>query len=414
MLNDWRILRTFNRGIWLFLLAWALTAFGYFGIQGVLLNLYLLRLGFGPEFIGLLIASGQIIWAVMALPAGAIGARIGLRAALITASVLLTLGMGMLLMVEAFPRSVWAIWLFGCWMLLWVGAALNTVNSIPYLMNVSAAERNHAFSAQGAVIGLMAFVGSLVAGLLPGLLVTWLGGSLDEPAPYRYALWLAPLVYALSIFVWAGAPRVKLAGEAETLSTSTKPLRLFVFFGLVVFLQTASEGAVRAFFNVYLDQALHVPTAQIGAILGVGQLLPVFIVLITPQLLGRWGTSRTLFVTTAGVGLAMLPLATLSHWIPASLGFLGVMSMLAVNGPARNILSQEIVLPRWRTTTSAIGTIGLALGWASTAAVGGYMIARAGFSGLFFLGAVLAFVAAILLLGYVRSRSKGMKTAPTV
>ena len=88
--------------------------------------------------------------------------------------------------------------------------------------------------------------------------------------------------------------------------------------------------------------------------------------------------------------------------------------MLAVNGPARNIFSQEIVLPRWRTTTSAIGTIGLALGWASTAAVGGYMIARAGFSGLFFLGAVLAFVAAILLLGYVRSRSKGMKTAPTV
>lgn len=405
MLNDWRILRTFNRGIWLFLLAWALTAFSYFGIQGVLLNLYLLRLGFGPEFIGLLIASGQIIWAVMALPAGAIGARMGLRAALITSSVLLTLGMGMLLMVEAFPRSVWAIWLFGCWMLLWVGAALNTVNSIPYLMNVSAAaERNHAFSAQGAVIGFMAFVGSLVAGLLPGLVIAWRGGALDEPAPYRYALWLAPLVYALSIFVWAGAPRVKLAGEAETLSTSMKPLRLFVFFGLVVFLLTASEGAVRAFFNVYLDQALHVPTAQIGTILGVGQLLPVFIVLITPQLLGRWGTSLTLFVTTAGAGLAMLPLATLAHWVPASLGFLGVMSMLAVNGPARNIFSQEIVLPRWRTTTAAIGTIGLALGWASMAAVGGYLIVHVGFGGLFFVGAVLAFASATLWATFARAR----------
>jgi len=403
MLNDWRILRTFNRGIWLFLLAWALMAFSYFGIQGVLLNLYLLRLGFGPEFIGLLIASGQIIWAVMALPAGAIGARMGLRAALITGSVLLTLGMGMLLMVEAFPRSVWAIWLFGCWMLLWVGAALNTVNSIPYLMNVSAAaERNHAFSAQGAVIGLMAFVGSLVAGLLPGLVIAWRGGSLDEPAPYRYALWLAPLVYALGVLVWAGAPHVKLAGEAETLSPSTKPLRLFVFFGLVVFLLTASEGAVRAFFNVYLDQALHVPTAQIGTILGVGQLLPVFIVLITPQLLGRWGTSLTLFVTTAGAGLAMLPLATLAHWVPASLGFLGVMSMLAVNGPARNIFSQEIVLPRWRTTTSAIGTIGLALGWASMAAVGGYLIVHVGFGGLFFVGAVLAFASAILWATFAR------------
>ena len=51
MVSDWRILWTFNRSIWRYLIVWALLGFGYFGIQGVLLNLYLIRLGFGAAFI---------------------------------------------------------------------------------------------------------------------------------------------------------------------------------------------------------------------------------------------------------------------------------------------------------------------------------------------------------------------------
>ena len=200
MFGDWRILGTFSRSMRLFLLAWAVGAFSYFGIQGVLLNLYLLRIGYGPEFIGLLIAFGQIIWAIGALPAAAFGRRLGLRAALVTSSARLALGLILVLMVETLPRPIWTGWLIGCWMVMWIGAALITVNSVPYLMQVSAAEaRHHAFAAQAAVIAAMGFAGSLVAGVLPGLFVTWVGGSLDQPAPYRYALWLAPLAQVLCI-----------------------------------------------------------------------------------------------------------------------------------------------------------------------------------------------------------------------
>lgn len=146
------------------------------------------------------------------------------------------------------------------------------------------------------------------------------------------------------------------------------------------------------------------PTAPIGAIFGIGQLLPVVMSLVTPQLLGRWGAPLVLALASVGVGLASLPLALFPHWVPATLGFVGLMSMLAINGPSRNIFSQEIVPLRWRTTTAAIATIGLGLGWASTAAVGGYLIPRIGFGGLFWISALLAFVAAILLWGYIRTR----------
>jgi MFS family permease len=415
MLGDWRILRTLNGSIRRYLIVWALISFSYFGIQSVLLNLYLLRLGFGPAFIGMLTASGQLIWGVAALPAGAFGRRAGLRAALVAGSAFMASAMGALLVVEALPRAVWSIWLFGSWALLWVGAALTTVNSTPYLMHVSTdEERNHAFVAQGAVMGLAAFVGSLAAGVLPQLLVSVVGGSLDQPAPYRYALWLVPLVYVGGTAVWAGARPVRPMAETATSDDAAKPIGLLIFFGLVVFLQTAGEGAVRTFFNVYLDGDLGVSTAWIGTIFGLSQLLSLAIALVAPQLLGRWGTARIFTLSIVGIAVTMVPIALFPHWLPAILGYMGMMTALAVNGPARNIFSQEIVAPRWRTTTSAIATIGLALGWSGAAAAGGYMSAQAGFRSLFLVSAVLAFAAAVLLLGYAYARSKRLQPAAIV
>src|SRR5919204_1900765 len=76
-----RMLRPFNRSIHLWLLGFAIAGFTYFGVQAVLFNLYLLRLGFGPQFIGLLVGSGQVLFALAALPAGALGQRAGVRGA---------------------------------------------------------------------------------------------------------------------------------------------------------------------------------------------------------------------------------------------------------------------------------------------------------------------------------------------
>ena len=54
MSNYLRTIRLFNRDVHLSLFTWGMVAFGFFGIQAVLMNLYILRLGYEPEFIGLL------------------------------------------------------------------------------------------------------------------------------------------------------------------------------------------------------------------------------------------------------------------------------------------------------------------------------------------------------------------------
>ena len=68
----------FNRDVWLVLITWALMGFAYTGVFLVLFNLYLLRLGYGPEFVGIVNGVG-LIAALVSLPAGALGKRWGSR-----------------------------------------------------------------------------------------------------------------------------------------------------------------------------------------------------------------------------------------------------------------------------------------------------------------------------------------------
>jgi predicted MFS family arabinose efflux permease len=179
---------------------------------------------------------------------------------------------------------------------------------------------------------------------------------------------------------------------------------LIAFIGLIVLLQAAGKGVVRAFFNVYLDAGLDVSPAQIGAIIGAAQLRPVLAALVTPALMARWGAARTCLWATLGLVICLVPLALIPHWIAAGLGFMGVMAMGALIGPARTIFSQEAVAPSQRATMSAATVIGLALGWSTTAMAGGYVIVALGYKSLFLLGAGLTALAVVLLATYLGAR----------
>ena len=392
-------IRLFNRDMRLYLLVWALVPFAYFGIQGVLLNLYLLRLGFGPEFIGLLIGSGQLIWALFALPAGVIGTRCGVRGAFVAGLLLSSLGSGLFLLVEQLPTGLQPSWLITSWMVMWLGAALTTVNSIPFVMGKTK-EPGRVFAAQAGLEALMGFAGSLLASFLPGLLATGMETSLTEAAPYGRALWLAPILYLLAAAALLPAqPLGEIAQEAESGDDFAPPARLFVFLGLFVFLLSAGDGTMLGFLNVYLDVGLHVPTSRIGLVMGAGRLLPVTAVVLAPLVLQRLGSESALSWAAMGTSLGLLVVAAFPGWLAAAGGFLGIRAMSALADPAKKVLSQKAVARRWRGTTSAILTIGLALGWAASAAAGGFVITAAGFSTLFVSGAALSLFATLLMVG---------------
>lgn len=426
-----RILRGFNRDIRLLLCLQAAVGFVYFGVQAVLYNLYLLRLGYDAGFIGTLSGLGQLTWAACALPAGALGKRIGLRQAIQWGMLISVAANALFLLVEALPQGARLPWLVVVTLITWVGSALYTVNNVPYMMALTRQEqRGHAFTVQSGLYSLLGFAGSLLAGALPGVLAAWQGSSLESAAPYRQALWLGPPVLALGLLAVSAARPAQTEEEAQVAAQvaaqdvahsaaqsvrparSPAPVGLFAFLGLVFFLQSASLG-VLIFFNVFLDAGLRVSTGEIGAIMGFGQLLPFLAALTAPVLLSRWGSGRSLAFSALAAAGFMLPIAAASGRAAAALGLVGANSMGAILFTARMLFSQEVVAPRWRTTTSAINTIGLALGWSLIAFTGGQVLIPAfGFSGFFLVGAGIGLVSALLLGVYLRRRKDVQPAAP--
>ena len=399
-----RIIRGFSPSVRCYILASASGGFAYFGIFTVLYNLFLLRLGYSIGLIGQVNGVGQLCWALLALPASWLGRRIGLRNAQVTSSLIIATGYVLFLLVEMLPEPGRIAWLFATTILVWAGAALLTVNGLPYLVGITQpGERSHALAVTNSVSALAAVAGSLVAGFLPAQIASLIGAAPENPAPYRLTLWLAPIFFALAAFFFSRMrPSELMESKSENLSTSKAPLLIFLFFGVIIFFQTASEGAVRAFFNIYLDQNLGMPIAQIGTLFALAGLLPIFGSLLMPLLVARVGSGGAFVLTGLGSAVFLMLLGLIPHPLAAAFGFAAFNLIASLIGAVRGILSQEIVQPLWRTATSAILIMGLAFGWASMALLGSVLIETVKFSGLMLLSTGCALVSISLLYAYLR------------
>ena len=394
----WQAIRRFDRDVLLYIASMALLGFAVFGgIYPVLFNLYLLRLGHGPEFVGTVNSVGMFAFAACSLIAGTVGQRLGVRRTMVAGLTLSMLACAALPLVEYVPEGVRAGWLIGTGFARSSGFALYWVNARPFLMEATRPEeRTYAYSVQSAASTLAGFAGSLLAGVLPGWFAGMLGATLDDPAPYRYPLWIAAALLAPA--VWAilsiREPEVSRQ-EVQVEGTDALPLGLIAALAVAVFLLAAGVGAPRSFYNVYLDDGLKVPTATIGTLSAVGQLVAAGAALSVPALSARWGHARVYTVASLGVAVGLLPLALIPHWAAAGLGYLIVMSLSAITLPVINVYQMELVEARWRTAMSGITSMANGLSWATITFAGGYVIAEMGYRTLFLTGVGLTVAGAV-------------------
>src|SRR5918998_4404440 len=75
------------------------------GVYAVLLNLFLARLGYGPEVIGLVNAAGMVVFALASLPAGIIGERWGSKRIMLGGLGLLVAGAVLLPLAGLLPAA---------------------------------------------------------------------------------------------------------------------------------------------------------------------------------------------------------------------------------------------------------------------------------------------------------------------
>jgi MFS family permease len=383
------------------------------GVLAVLLNLYLLRVGYGPEQIGLVNAAGMLTFAAASLPAGALGERLGSLRVLAGGIALMLAGSMLLPLADTLAAGLRLPWLVATIALVYLGLAAFFVNTAPLLLaTVRPEQRTQVFSLQTAMLSLAAFAGSLVGGALPPLFAGWLGVGLDDPAPYRYALLVSGLALAAALAVALGlrppgpgpAEAPAAPGAAGGARAAAPILGLLGLIALVRFLQVGGVAATTTFFNVYLDAALLLPTAQIGAILAAGRLLGVPAALATGWLTARFGKPAVVIGASLASAASILPLALIPHWSAAALGFVGLTGLSWIRYSASIIYYLELAPPPRRATVSGVSEMAGGLCYTLITLGGGYVVALAGYQALFLTGAGVTALSALVFWAAFRRR----------
>jgi len=420
-----RGLRLLGPAVGLYFAAIALVGFAVDGgVYAVLLNLYLLRLGYGPEQIGLVNSAGNLVFALTAVPAGALGERWGSRRMMLVGLGLLVVSCIGLPLADALAPDLRLPWLLATDTVLYLGLALYFVNTAPYLMEViDPDQRNRLFSVQTALSSLSAFAGSLIGGLLPPIIAAALGMQSGQPAPYRYALMIAGLALLpamLAIRAARPAAPHRDAAPADPNARAPAPsaamsiLGLMVLIALVRVLQVAGLAVTSTFFNVYLDAELLVPTAQIGAIIALGRLLGVPAALATSALTARFGNRAVVIGASLGTALSMLPLALIPHWGAAGLSFVGVVGLSWIRYASSLVYFLELVPPERRATVSGVTEMAAGVCFTALTFGGGYAIALLGYRSLFLAGAALTGLSALAFWAAFRRHAPWRAATPAV
>ncbi len=381
-----------------FLAASGIHAIVIFGIYVVLLNLYFLRLGYGPEFIGIVQGTGILAIGVLSVPAGAAGRRWGLRRVIIGGLFGGSASLVALALSDMAPESIRVPWIVALNLGATSAMTLYYVNHGPYQMSISTeADRTYQFSLRWAFVSLGAFAGSMLAGFLPGFFGAFAGVGPDSPAAFRLSLLTASLLLLIApLAMLTARPSPEALPHAQRTRPEPAPLRLFAAIAVVVLLWTASIGAGRTFFNLYLNSALGVSTPQIGLLVAAGQLMSVPAALLLPVLIRRVGRGNAAGLGFLGSALTMLPLALIPNWGAAGAAFMILSVFAAIIEPAFSMFSLTLVSDSWRPAMSGVATTFSAASFGLIALAGGYVIAGFGYEILFLAAGGISAIGVVL------------------
>jgi MFS family permease len=414
LLNSYRQLyRSSGPEVRRFLWLSAAVEYQYLGIYLIAVNLYLLRLGFGPEFIGVVTGSGIAAYSGMALLSGYVG-RPRSAARQVTCGVLIIVfGLIGIAYTDLVPGDARAGWVLTTNALAWMGGGLFGVGRLPYLAAVATDQRVLTLSLERLMGIGFAFLGGLAVTFVPGLAARLLGTDLDDPAPYRMAILMAPavLIPALAGFarVTRRAPALQehhdehVGSGARLLPVS--PVKMILLLCAFAALFNLAATPPLYFFNVYLDEGLAVSPALIAFAMGVARLGSLPITFFLPALTHRWSLIGLLIAIAFSLAVAMITMALVPHALVASASFLTCSLLLAVYEPVFDLYRMEAV-PASMQTRMAGATLTATYGAQSTAGfTGGYIAVAHGYP-MLFLGAAGLACAAGLLLRPARRRTR--------
>lgn len=382
----------------------------HLGIYGVIFNLYILKLGFHEDLLGLMLSIVFISTGIAALPAAFLCDRIGRKYTLLLSIIITSISLLLLYTLASLD------WLLVLSIAYGVGTSLYTIAGSPFLMeNSSPDERMYLFSINSAFSQVAYIIGCLVGGSMPGLLAH-VGIDTAGPAAYRYTLFISLAIIVLSaipILYMNEMKRkridpLKRFNVLGSMARSRKIQKLIVINGLV----GIGAGMIVPFFNVYFHNLLSATTDQIGYIFSAGELVMVVGLMIIPIIVQRIGKITTIALTELASIPFLIMLALTMNIYVAAFAYMMRMTLMNMANPAINNFNMELVSGEERATVSSLTSMSWYLCMALSAYLSGIMMAGSNYALPFMITCVTYVVSASLYYVFFYRIEKESGKAP--
>ena len=376
------------------------------GISAVTRTLFILRLGLGTEFFGVYNAFASFGYIGMAIPAGLLSRRFGLKTTMVFGVVTFLVGYLLGPLVEYTPHNLWVPWSLAAQFISAAGYSILSVNTSPAIMATTRPDnRSKTYGLLSATRNLGVFIGLVAGGMLPTRIAASMNWSLDATDPYRVALLGSGLLALAALFVLLRYQEVDATSSVKGIETGNG-LFPALSLGLIVVYIIFSQSAIavcHSFCNAYMDTELHLSADFIGWLSAIGQVFAVFIPFAVPRLRNRLDNSYLLVLASLVSALLVAPVILGESWLLAGISRMGVMSMSALWMPVIQMYQMEMVQAEHRPVAFSLVSVALGINYGLISLFGGYIIEAWGYPSLFLIGAVAAVIGSVFLLA-IRTR----------
>jgi MFS family permease len=313
----------------------------YIGISNVIFNLYILKLGYNEQSIGLLISASLIATGLFAFPAARCCDRMGSRMCLVTSGLLTAVSMYLLYTVTSMELLLALSVLNG------VFATIPTVIGVPFLMENSTPEdRLHIFSVNFGIFVFATVIGTSLGGYLPQTCAMFFGMPEMSVEAYRYTLMVSLAMAALSVvpLIFIREKKRICAVQTDTRAflrklAESKTIRQLVVISCLI---GTGAGLIVPFFNVYFNK---MSLAQASMVVGAA---------VVPYIAARFGKVKTISLTYLISLPFLLMLAFTTNLYLAGGAYILRMLFMNMSSPVSNSFSMEIVHRDERASVSSL------------------------------------------------------------
>jgi MFS family permease len=368
------------------------------GAIGVLLNLYILALGFSEDFAGTVMSAKLLATGIVCLPAGLLCSRWGVSRTLIAGSA--ALGLGILLV--SLTASPWLL-LAGA-VLIGSALAVKTVCVPLFLVeNSSPRTRQNLFSLNFSLMMLANMAGTALSGFLPEMWTDTQAGLAGTLGFYG----LLALISVLPLVLIASNKRVIPASRRQSildfpLILKDKNLvRLLITHSLIGF----GAGFIIPLFNIFMSKKLGASPGQIGVIMSIGQISTALGGLLVPLVVNRLGQVTAIVVLRLASIPFLILIANINNLYGLGAAYFIRTTLMNMTNPAESSFTMELagekrvamssLLSSMNTITRAISV--LASGWIMT---------RYSYGVPYYLTCVLYAITTVLFLVWFRPQKQ--------